>query len=122
MNGEDAKQHAAYHAAKFSSSVGAAACFIIIPLTDTIRIIILRISRGQSPITPDKNHIHHGLIRLGLSHAKSSILLAALNLLFIGLAFLLRDFSNGYTLTAIVILSSTLCVILDRLLFRRVSS
>jgi UDP-GlcNAc:undecaprenyl-phosphate/decaprenyl-phosphate GlcNAc-1-phosphate transferase len=109
------------HAAKFSSSVGAAACFIIIPLSDTIRIIILRVSRGQSPITPDKNHIHHGLIRLGLSHGRSSILLASINLSFIGLAFLFRDFSNGLTLPIVVILSAGLCFLLDRLLIRRVS-
>lgn len=110
------------HAARFSSSVGAAACFIIIPLCDTIRIIILRVSRGQSPITPDKNHIHHGLIRLGFSHEKSSIFLATLNLSFIGIAFLLKDFSNAYFLPAIMVVSAALCITLDRLLIQKVSS
>ncbi len=109
------------HFIKFSSSVGAATCFIIVPLCDTIRIIILRVLRGQSPITPDKSHIHHGLLRLGLSHAESSVALGVLNLAFIATAFFFKDYGNMYILPAVIIICTVLSFTLDRFLIKRVS-
>jgi len=109
------------HAIKFSSTVGAAACIIIIPLCDTVRIIILRLSRGQSPITPDKSHIHHGLVRLGLSHSKSAVLLGIVNICFIGMTVLSKDFGNLYVLPVLIGVCTVLSVSLDRLLIKKVS-
>jgi UDP-GlcNAc:undecaprenyl-phosphate/decaprenyl-phosphate GlcNAc-1-phosphate transferase len=110
------------HAMKYVSTSGAAACFIVVPLCDTIRIIILRISRGQSPVSPDKNHIHHGLLRLGFSHAKSSLVLGAINLSFIILAFVFRDHGNMIVFPAVILACTALSVTLDRLLVRKVSA
>ena len=55
---------------KFKGSVGTAACIIIIPLVDTLRIVILRLSKGQSPFKPDKSHVHHAIMRLGIPMGK----------------------------------------------------
>jgi UDP-N-acetylmuramyl pentapeptide phosphotransferase/UDP-N-acetylglucosamine-1-phosphate transferase len=110
------------HAVKFTSSIGAAACFTVLPLCDTVRIIILRVSRGQSPITPDKSHIHHGLIRLGFSHARASLLLGFICLGFVGLAAITRQLSNLYVIGAVVALCVVLSVTLDRLLIRKLAS
>jgi UDP-GlcNAc:undecaprenyl-phosphate/decaprenyl-phosphate GlcNAc-1-phosphate transferase len=107
------------HVMKFTSTSGAAACFIIVPLCDTVRIIILRLSRGQSPVKPDKNHIHHGLLRLGFSHAKAAVLLSAINLIFIVAAFLFRDFGNLFVFPAVIIGCTVFSITLDRLLVRR---
>jgi UDP-GlcNAc:undecaprenyl-phosphate GlcNAc-1-phosphate transferase len=43
------------------------------PLVDTLRVFILRIVRKRSPFSADKNHIHHHLLRLGLSHRKATL-------------------------------------------------
>ena len=104
---------------KFNSTVGAAACFIVVPLCDTIRIIILRVARGQSPITPDKSHIHHGLIRLGFSHAKTSITLGAISLGFIFVAYLFREVGNIIFLPGVILVCTALSITLDRLLISR---
>jgi UDP-GlcNAc:undecaprenyl-phosphate GlcNAc-1-phosphate transferase len=109
------------HMAKFTSSIGAAACLIVFPLCDTVRIIILRISRGQSPITPDKSHIHHGLIRLGLSHAQASVLLGCICLGFVGLALITKQLSDLYVIGLVIGLCILLSVTLDRLLIRKVA-
>lgn len=110
------------HIAKFTSSIGAAACLIVLPLCDTVRIIILRVSRGQSPITPDKSHIHHGLIRLGLSHAQASLLLGAICLGFVGLALVTKQLDNLYVIGLVIGVCTLLSVTLDRLLIRKVAS
>ena len=40
------------------------------PLMDTLRVFLLRVFRGLSPLKADKNHIHHYFERTGIGHAK----------------------------------------------------
>ena len=42
-----------------------------LPIFDTAWVILGRIRDGLSPMTPDKRHFHHGLLKLGLSHPQS---------------------------------------------------
>ncbi len=109
------------HPMKFSASIASAACFIIIPLCDTPRIMILRILRGQSPFNPDKNHIHHAIMRLGMTHAQTAIILASVNLFFLLVAWLFRHVGDIWMLPGIVLLALILSVILDRLITRKLS-
>ncbi len=41
---------------------------LVYPLVDTFRVFFIRIMKGRSPFTADKNHIHHKLLSLGLTH------------------------------------------------------
>jgi len=41
---------------------------IAYPLMDTLRITVYRILSGKSPFAADRNHLHHRLMDLGLSH------------------------------------------------------
>lgn len=109
------------HPMKFSASIATAACFIIIPLSDTPRIMILRIIRGQSPFNPDKSHIHHAILRLGRTHAQTAIILGSVNIFFVLISWLFRDVSDKWMLPAVVLLALLLSVILDRLIKRKLS-
>ncbi|MFN8416664.1 MAG: MraY family glycosyltransferase [Cytophagaceae bacterium] len=40
---------------------------IIMPISDTIRVFVIRLLKGDSPFTADRNHFHHRLLSLGLS-------------------------------------------------------
>jgi UDP-GlcNAc:undecaprenyl-phosphate/decaprenyl-phosphate GlcNAc-1-phosphate transferase len=62
---------------------------LIIPLFDTMRVFAVRILKKRSPFTADRNHIHHTLIDIGLSHRAASLVLYTVNVLFILLAGLL---------------------------------
>lgn len=104
---------------KFLASIGTAACFIIIPLVDTSRIIILRLLKGQSPFKPDKSHIHHAIMRLGKTHSQTTIILASTHVGYIAIAIALRDLSERYVLLGVVALSITLSLTLDRLILKR---
>lgn len=42
-----------------------------VPIFDTAFVIIRRLTKGQHPFQPDKNHFHHGLLRLGLGQPQS---------------------------------------------------
>jgi UDP-GlcNAc:undecaprenyl-phosphate GlcNAc-1-phosphate transferase len=66
-------------------------CILIIPLFDTLRVFFIRMLKRQSPFRPDKKHIHHILIQIGFTHRRASITLYLTNILFIILAFCLKD-------------------------------
>lgn len=68
---------------------------LIIPLFDTLRVFTLRFLKGKSPFHPDKTHLHHLLLDLGLSHMKATGILVSVNVVFILFVFLLQRFKIG---------------------------
>ncbi|MCU1657832.1 MAG: hypothetical protein JWO57_2488 [Pseudonocardiales bacterium] len=46
-----------------------------IPFVDLLLAVVRRVSRGQSPFAPDKQHLHHRLLELGHSHRRAVLLL-----------------------------------------------
>lgn len=108
--------------AKFSATIGTAACFIIIPLCDTLRIIILRVLKGQSPFAPDKSHIHHSIMRLGLTHSRTAAVLASVNGAFIAAAWVLRGYGDKWVLPGVVLACLIMSITIDRLIVKSMSS
>jgi len=98
---------------KFQPSIGTAVAVIIIPLFDTLRITISRIMRGKSPFAPDKTHIHHLLLRIGLNHAQTAGIMALVNLSFIGAAFLTKDYSDTVVVPLMISLALFYSLLLD---------
>lgn len=80
---------------------------IFVPLFDIIRVIIIRIFYGHSPFKPDKNHLHHLLLKLGYSHLKATFILSLFSILLIISAFSLHKYGNywiGFTLLTLSLL------------------
>lgn len=75
---------------------------IFIPLFDLFRVFAIRISRKKSPFYPDQNHMHHLLLKLGLTHLRATIVLSTLSIGIIILAFALRNI-NIYLLGIILL-------------------
>jgi hypothetical protein len=57
---------------------------LFVPILDTCRVMIIRLLRGVSMFSPDRNHIHHIIVDYGLSHLKASLLIGLVNI-FVGL-------------------------------------
>lgn len=64
---------------------------LIVPLFDTLRVFLIRIMRKQSPFRPDKNHMHHLLLKIGYSHLESTMRIVIVNLIFIALVLSLQS-------------------------------
>ena len=90
------------HAFAFQQVVVVALGVLMLPIFDMTRVFTLRLIKGKSPFHPDKTHIHHLLIALGLSHMKATSLLLLTNILFIGLALVLQKYMR--TIFAVSIL------------------
>ena len=48
---------------------------MVYPLIDTLRVFVMRVIKGKSPLKADKKHIHHYFERTGIGHAKTSLIL-----------------------------------------------
>jgi UDP-GlcNAc:undecaprenyl-phosphate GlcNAc-1-phosphate transferase len=94
----------ANHIAKFQASISTAICVLIIPVFDTLRVIILRLRSMQSPFHADRNHLHHRLLSIGLSHSGAVMWISGINIFFVLLALLLRFQSDMVLLPIIAIL------------------
>lgn len=68
---------------------------LAIPIFDTLRVMALRIIRGRNPFSADNLHIHHILVRAGLSKTKTVIMLWLLTLIFAVTAYIIR-FQKGW--------------------------
>ena len=68
-----------------------AIAILFFPLFDLLRSFSIRISKGRSPFKPDRNHIHHMLIDLGLSHTAATFLIDVFCILIIFVAITLRN-------------------------------
>lgn len=87
-----------------SSTLGITLAILIGPVSDTLRVFIIRLSRGRSPFLGDRNHIHHRILKLGFSHLQTTLILAALNGIIILLAFFLAAYGNGIMMVSIALL------------------
>lgn len=84
-----------------------AVCVLSIPLFDTLRVMITRIVHKKSPLSPDKNHIHHLLLKSGLSHIQTTCVLMTVSLLLILLAWFARNW-NIWLLAAVDFIACSL--------------
>ena len=53
------------------AKVAVALLVLGVPIIDTFWIIVRRLAAHRSPFTPDRGHIHHRLLDLGLSHKQT---------------------------------------------------
>lgn len=63
---------------------------LAIPVFDAVRVMLGRISRGESSFTPDKTHLHHAFIDYGFHHLETSLMEIMLNMLIILVFFILH--------------------------------
>lgn len=55
---------------------------IAVPLMDMIRVMISRIRRGDSPFKPDREHLHHVLLKYGFKHITALLAVLAIAISF----------------------------------------
>jgi len=78
---------------------------LMIPLFDTLRVFGLRILDRRSPFSPDRTHVHHFLLDLGLNHRMVTITCVLVNITFISMAFFMRSLGTT-TVLGILLLSA----------------
>ncbi|MBV7533951.1 glycosyltransferase family 4 protein [Chitinophaga sp. sic0106] len=82
-----------------TATPGVAVAILIVPLFDTLRVFAVRMLRGRSPFSADRNHIHHYLLDLKLNHKQTTLVSVTVNAIYIAAAFALQ----GIGTTAMII-------------------
>ena len=60
------------------------------PLLDTLRVFIIRAAQGRSPLSADRNHLHHKLMDKQLGAKRTVLIIYSFNTIMIVQAFFFR--------------------------------
>lgn len=105
---------------RLEPSFTAGIVLMIYPLYDMARVFTRRISQGKHPMTADKSHVHHFLMRSGLKHNEVALILGAIQILLISLVFLLGNYSDNLILPILSAIVLVLGFRLDKLTLKLV--
>lgn len=117
------KNHRQYTLCGFAvkSFIAPFICLFYIPLADTLRVFVYRITRHRSPFFADKTHIHHLFIRLGYSHQRCALTIFFISFFISVLGIVLSLLVNDTIFFLIIILSWFLYVfILHTTILRKI--
>ena len=97
-----------------TAKVAIAVLVLGVPIIDTFWIIVRRLATGSSPFTPDRGHIHHRLLDLGLSHANTVLVIYGICVLLAALTFVLSGTQQLYAFMGLVLLSGLVLFLATR--------
>ncbi|SOD18680.1 MraY family glycosyltransferase [Pedobacter xixiisoli] len=96
----------------FKSAPSIAVAVLIVPVFDSLRIFFIRIVNKKSPFRGDRNHIHHRLLRLGLSSKQVLLVTVSFNLSMIALTLMFSHLGNF----GLIFLQIGICVVCNGVL------
>ncbi len=67
---------------------------VLLPMTDMFTIMYRRLKRGKSPMSPDRTHIHHMLLRAGFKKYQTLHIMVLVQLGFVSLGIFIME--HGY--------------------------
>lgn len=101
------------------SPVATSLSLFALPVYDTLRVIAIRLFTGRPPLSPDRNHIHHVLLKLGYNHSQSTIVLVIYNVLMILFAVVFQSLGELWIMLFMTVITVVAGALLDRKLIRR---
>lgn len=88
----------------------AALCLAVlaVPVFDTLKVMIFRVARGQSPFHADKTHLHHLYIEMNFSHLSTSAMIVMSNIAIIGILLLSWWLGADATWQVIIVIAASM--------------
>jgi len=98
-----------------AAKVAVALLVLGVPIIDTFWIIVRRLASRRSPFAPDRGHIHHRLLDLGLSHRATVLLIYAVCVVLATLSLVLAGTDATYAFLGLAILGGLILLALEQL-------
>jgi UDP-GlcNAc:undecaprenyl-phosphate GlcNAc-1-phosphate transferase len=98
-----------------TAKVAVALLVLGVPIIDTFWIIVRRLAARRPPFSPDRGHIHHRLLDLGLSHRGTVLLIYAVCILLAVLSLSLSNTGQLYAFLGLVLLFGLVLFAIERL-------
>ena len=102
-----------------TAKVAVALLVLGVPIIDTFWIIVRRASQRRSPFSPDRGHIHHRMLDLGLSHRQTVFAIYGLCLTLALLALALSGVTQLYAFLGVFLAFGLVLFVPTRGAFRR---
>lgn len=77
-----------YDKAENVNMIAFALAVLCVPVFDTIRVMTMRIVQGKSPFHPDKTHLHHVFVNVGVSHFITTVMEVVIMIAVMGIWWL----------------------------------
>ncbi|MDE6422766.1 MAG: undecaprenyl/decaprenyl-phosphate alpha-N-acetylglucosaminyl 1-phosphate transferase, partial [Muribaculaceae bacterium] len=90
---------------------------LVIPCFDVVRVYLHRVARHRNPFLPDKCHIHHKLLALGLNQRLALIVILVCSMVFIFVNIILSPYFNP---TAIIVADIIIWTVANMLLSKAI--
>lgn len=91
-----------------------------VPITDTLVVMLSRALKGRNPLTPDRTHLHHKIMNLGLEHSLTVLLIYSLSLVWALIALIFRTGADYYLFVSLLAGTLFLHLLLNVLSKRKV--
>jgi len=95
-----------------TAKVAVAMLILGVPIIDAFWIIVRRLAAGRSPFSPDRGHLHHRLLDIGLSHRQTVLLIYGICVALGLLAMLLSGATQVYAFVGVFFASGFVLYIL----------
>ena len=94
---------------------------MIIPLMDIPRVMMVRIREGRNPFTPDRNHIHHKLMKTGMKPFSTMIirLMVTIFLITFTVVSVMLEIDKTLILVIDIFMGILLHLIIDKFIAKR---
>ena len=79
--------------------------FLAIPLFDSLRVFIVRTSKGVGAFRPGRDHIHHALLDLGFGHNRTALILYFISALLIFGSYFLLELNVNLSIAILALFS-----------------
>jgi UDP-GlcNAc:undecaprenyl-phosphate GlcNAc-1-phosphate transferase len=97
-----------------TAKVAVALLILGVPIIDAFWIIVRRLVEGRSPFSPDRGHLHHRLLDVGLTHRQTVVLIYGICIGLGLLAMLLTGTTQLYAFIGVLVASGFVLFILAR--------
>ena len=97
-----------------TAKVAVALLVLGVPIIDAFWIIVRRLVQGRSPFSPDRGHLHHRLLDVGLSHRQTVVLIYAVCIVLGLLSLFLTGANQLLAFVGVFVLIGLLLFLLAR--------
>ena len=98
-----------------TAKIAVALLVLAVPIIDAFWIIVRRLAQGRSPFSPDRGHLHHRLLDVGLSHRQTVLVIYAICIGLGALSLLLSGAGQIYAFLGVFVLIGLALFALSRI-------
>ena len=100
-----------FHTASNVNAIALSLAILSVPIFDTLRVMGMRMANKKRPFNPDKTHLHHIFINVGVSHFITAMSEILIGIVIVGIWFLSVVLGLGYEMQLYIVIVSAMFLV-----------